>query len=121
MKKLLLFTFLGPLIGVMPIFVMLISKSYDKDLITNLQGFFMMSLYSFQFGVIPAFITGLLAQRLHFNKLSNLFFCVLFAICISIVFIRLFAGNDYLLIALSTLASFSPALVISIFIKWRGY
>mgnify|MGYP003600016879 FL=1 len=81
----------------------------------------MMSLYSFQFGVIPAFITGLLAQRLHFNKLSNVFFCVLFAICISIVFIRLFAGNDYLLIALSTLASFFSALVISIFIKWRGY
>lgn len=121
MKKILIFTLFGPLLGVIPIFAILVSKSYDRGFIADLESFSVMSLYSFQFGIIPAFMTGLLAQRLDFYKLLSILYCVIFAVCISAIFIRLLMGNDYLLLVFSILASFFSALIISIFIKWRGY
>lgn len=123
MKKLLLFTFLGPLIGSTLMYSLIcygLGLTIKND---GIKGFFLLWIpyvvFGYMYGIVPAFVTGLFSYFLDLQKWLHVLVCIVFGVSFTAIGLYLINSDADFLWAI--VPSFAATLLISLFIKWKGY
>lgn len=121
MKRLLLFTFLGPLIGSILIYVLtwLSFSTNNFEFDTFVIGSTLYIVFGYIYGIVPAIITGAIAYFLNFEKWIHILICIISAVLFTAF--GLYIVNKSADFLWAIMPSFSASLFISLLIRWRKY
>ena len=123
MKKLLLFTVFGPFFGAMVMYIYTLYELHSSlDIIDRniLWGGGLYLVFGYIYGVLSAFLTGLVSIALDFQRWLHVIWLIIFAIAITSVTHNIFFRiKTEELFVYAILPSFVATLVISLFVRNR--